>query len=132
MKIQLAQSFDYINQMVEETFSNSLVVESEQLEFDFNLTNHVEQIMSYNAQKCCYLLMIGKTTLEIPQNWGIFNDIHQQRSEYFLLDASGDSYRFLEIVGSLLNQNVSKLVFKHLKSQFLLEIIFADDFVLAA
>lgn len=113
--------FDYITQMVEDTFenheSNENIIafpieksavnkpESEQLSFDFNsLRGHLDY------ERSCIVLDLSGQHIEIPTNWGPFK-LYNLKEENFTMhiEKYEDVDLFLDVLGSVLNIEIESL-----------------------
>lgn len=101
--------------MVEETFDYKQEIFSKQLEFDFSDQSSIYE-GRYDQERLCVCFFIGDSFLEIPKNWGPFKSLlHFDEFEFSLYEYN-DSYGLLSIFTKILNQSVSSVCFKCLRS----------------
>ena len=139
----MENEFDYITQMVDDTFenleNNENVLEfpleksfdnkkSEQLSFDFNSLKGVID----HARGCICLDLSGQH-VEIPTNWGPFKLYNFQDNEVSLqIEKHEDVDLFLDVLGSILNTEIESIQLYVNKGEVLLKLNEASVHDLAA
>lgn len=113
--------FDYITQMVEDTFEqvssddnviqfpelNTVAKESEQLSFDFNILKG-----SLDQMRGCICIDLSGQHIEIPVNWGPFKLYNLKESNVFIqIEKHDDVDLFLDVLASVLGTNIDVVSF---------------------
>lgn len=121
------QNFDLISMMVDETFnqvSDSNIAYLDDFRKESMGTDLEKEtfLMAFDGSRSCYILQVGKETLEIPSNWGIFSKL-QGHEGFKSLNKLEDSDFFMEILENLTGKSLVEIHFDTHPSYIKLELV---------
>lgn len=100
-------SYDLIEQMVQETISNTSTQASGECHLSLlNSKKTCKLYASYNSTKLCYIISLDGNKIEIPKNWGPFKN---RISTEFTISSREDEDKFFEVVSAFFNIKESAL-----------------------
>lgn len=99
---------DFISQMVEDTIADSESSNSSTVLPFESPKNSPSFIVDYDDARKCYILQSEEGCIEVPKNWGPFNN---RISNEFSLSVGEDKYLFLEILSVFSKKTITHAKF---------------------
>lgn len=103
--------------------------ESLQKEYSCHLVEYVSQLscemvtLDWQEETKCYRFTLNGEVIDIPSNWGPFENYQSEGSSVLYLKKSNDEHLFNEVMSSMVGRKVETIFFTDTRSQMHLSFI---------